>query len=68
MCQFPMDSVQGCPTGRGRNTETVFPPFLASHPDVTGVDFLELLQLKNGEMRERLLNKVLQKRHFLWLM
>lgn len=63
-----MDSVQGCPTGRGRNTETVFPPFLASHPDVTGVDFLELLQLKNGEMRERLLNKVLQKRHFLWLM
>lgn len=61
-------AVQCCPTGRGRNTEIVFPSFLASHPDRTRVNFLELLQLKNGEMGECLVNAALQKWRFLWLM
>lgn len=45
-----------------------FSLFLASHPEVTWANFLELLQLKNGEMGESLLKTVLQKWCFLWLM
>lgn len=55
----------------GQKLRNCFPPtpgFFISHPEVTRVTFLELLQLKIGEIGESLFNAVLQKCRFLWLM